>query len=296
MGRRYAKNAMNVKPLHVTENLRSYITDVLSKGEWNVKEFNDITLAYIDTCYDQVFNYIFYNKRKTLVGLSQDEINLIYDMRPNRQDIEDTLNYCNEHGIDVAIPLDAHMTDTIEYVKHKNATLVSDPWKVYLPLRSASCDSKAYGFEEEKDFELVPVNVMKVLEEYDYVVSTVFNNRHNDIAVRLLRSLVGKEFDKAQRTQFFIAKYRGTTVGACGFHMDHDNCAGFYSDSIFPQYRKRNFGKHLILHRIRKAKEFDCPISIAQCISNQGEGSYISMGYKKYGKLYNYFFNYSHAS
>ena len=64
-----------------TDNLVSYTIDVLSKSGFNIKKIGCMIIAYMSDEYEQLFNYVFFNRES---GLNE----------PDKQSILDAYEFC----------------------------------------------------------------------------------------------------------------------------------------------------------------------------------------------------------
>ncbi len=268
---------LNKESNYVTDNVLSYITSCMCDSGWNHKKLGCFDVAYMPATEEQTFNYSCFNRSS---GLEE----------PDEEALLKLYQYSIDHKLDLAFPVDAHMKKTRDWLAKMGVEQVSDPFKAVMKIRKKHINPIIYGFEPIEGFELVPANTDQNLDDYSKSAGRVFGHKNNRAIIGLLKCLIGKEYNKSTRTQFFVAKVNGKQVGSCGMHMDDNNVAGFYSDAILPEHRGNGYGQQLIFERIKLAEKYGCEYAIAHCITEASVSLYPKMKFNLRNRMYNYLF------
>ena len=131
------------------------------------------------------------------------------------------------------------------------------------------------------DLEIVPVTTTDLFQEWCDIHARTWN-KSSEVTNLFFKGLQPTPHLE-ERCFLFLAKFRDSFVG-CSLLDVQGQKAGFYWDSVLPEYRNKGLGTAMIHHRIAVAKQKGCSSVVAQCL-NSSLPLYLKTGFKKYSDM-----------
>lgn len=235
----------------VTQNLKDHMLYIARLSKWEVHDKFDDSIFIINGTREALFNFVFCE---------------------NEYSIEKILNYLRERNI-AATWVSVKVKNVLESYGIKR---VSTPKKALLDLKNY-----LLPVDVVPNLKFTVVNSSQLLNQLDSYTAKIF---YHDVGV-VSTFFRGLPSDTSQ-SKLFLVTLGEQIVGTCGIYIQGD-VAGFYSDGVLPEYRRRGIGTQMVLERIKMAQQFKCEYVVAHCMK-PSVNIYKRLGFKMLGNLYLY--------